>query len=146
MTQTNHIRVVVIVIILLKLILHIWLLTSFTGLGKRKQNKTNENGSFLTSTSMDTERFTCISNDVHDLHYCQVFNEKKEQENQDFQLALKLQKEFDSIWKKEAMVDRKKGTVDAYLLRKTENNSTSTQSGSSKHRNFSSVSKPDEDR
>ena len=86
---------------------------------------------------MDKERFTCIFNDVDDLHYSQVLNEKKEQENQDFQLALKLQKEFDSIWKKEAMVDRKKGTVDAYLLRKTDNNSTSTQSSSSKHWNFS---------
>ncbi|KAK2566627.1 E3 ubiquitin-protein ligase RNF168 [Acropora cervicornis] len=103
------------------------------GLCKRSENKTNKTESFLTSTSMDKERFTCIFNDVDDLHYSQVLNEKKEQENQDFQLALKLQKEFDSIWKKEAMVDRKKGTVDAYLLRKTDNNSTSTQSSSSKH-------------
>ena len=95
---------------------------------------------------MDAERFTCISNDIHDLHYSQVFNEKKERENQDFQLALKLQKEFDSMWKKKAVVDRKKGTVDAYLLRKTDNNSTSTQTSSSKHRNFSSASKLDEDR
>lgn len=70
--------------------------------------------------------FTCISDDINDLQFSQVMNERKEQEDADFQFALKLQKEFDLTSKKAAEVDRKKGTVDAYLLRNVDQVETSS--------------------
>lgn len=70
--------------------------------------------------------FTCISDDINDLQFSQVMNERKEQEDADFQFALKLQKEFDLASKKAAEVDRKKGTVDAYLLRNADQVETSS--------------------
>lgn len=104
------------------------LLLSFIGCEKRKYNL-DKNQSCSTSTATDKSGFTCISDDVSDLHFSQFFNERKEQEDKDFQLALKLQKEFDLASKKAAEIDRKKGTVDGYLLRSVNESETSeTQS------------------
>ena len=83
----------------------------FTGLERNRYNLF-KNKNHFTSTVTDTSGFTCISHDISDL-----INERKEQEDKDFQLALKLQKEFDLASKKAANVERKKGTVDGYLLR-----------------------------
>lgn len=83
------------------------------------------NQSCSTSTATDKSGFTCISDDVSDLHFSQFFNERKEQEDRDFQLALKLQKEFDLASKKAAEIDRKKGTTDGYLLRSVNESETS---------------------
>lgn len=46
----------------------------------------------------------------------QFLEERRKQEEQDLQFAIKLQKEFDLASTKASEVDRKKGTVDAYLL------------------------------
>ena len=70
----------------------------------------------------DDSWFTSISD---------LINERKEQEDKDFQLALKLQREFDLASRKVAEVDRQKGTVDAYLLR-SENQSETSESFSDK--------------
>lgn len=70
----------------------------------------------------DDSWFTSISD---------LINERKEQEDKDFQLALKLQREFDLASRKVAEVDRQKGTVDAYLLRR-ENQSETSESFSDK--------------
>ena len=47
----------------------------------------------------------------------QFLEERRKQEEKDLQFAIKLQKEFDLASTKTSEVDRKKGTVDAYLLR-----------------------------
>ena len=47
----------------------------------------------------------------------QFLEERRKQEEQDLQFAIKLQKEFDLASTKASEVDRKKGAVDAYLLR-----------------------------
>lgn len=92
--------------------------------GLNKQYNMEEGDPSLMCDTIDKDRFTCVSNDVSDLHFSQVFTGRKEQEHQDFLFALKLQKEFDSARKKEETVDRKKGTVDAYLLRNGDNSGT----------------------
>lgn len=85
----------------------------------------------MTGAATDKSGYTCISSDICDLHFSQVINERKEQEDKDFQLALKLQKEFDLASKKAAQVERKKGTVDAYLLRNVNQSETSKNSDNS---------------
>ena len=47
----------------------------------------------------------------------QFLEERRKQEEKDLQFAIKLQKEFDLASTKASEVDRKRGTVDAYLLR-----------------------------
>lgn len=47
----------------------------------------------------------------------QFLEERRKQEEQDLQFAIKLQKEFDLASTKASDVDRKRGTVNAYLLR-----------------------------
>ena len=59
--------------------------------------------------------------DLQCYKFAQVYNEKREQEKGDFQLALKLQKEFDLLNKDPPEVERRKGTADAYLLRRVSN-------------------------
>jgi len=89
-----------------------------------EQNRYNldKNQSCLKSMGTDDSWFTSISD---------LINERKEQEDKDFQLALKLQREFDLASRKSAEVDRQKGTVDAYLLR-SENQSETSESSSDK--------------
>ena len=96
---------------------------SFIGFEKKQYNL-DKNQRFLTSTATERSGFTCISDDISDLHFSQFFNERREQEEEDFQLALKLQEEFDLASKKAAEVDRKKGTTDAYLLRSVNESET----------------------
>lgn len=52
----------------------------------------------------------------------QFLEERRKQEEQDLQFAINLQKEFDLASTKASEVDRKKGTVDAYLLRAVSEN------------------------
>lgn len=103
---------------------------SFIGLERNRHNL-DKNQSSVTGAATDKSGYTCISSDICDLHFSQVINERKEQEDKDFQLALKLQKEFDLASKKAAQVERKKGTVDAYLLRNVNQSETSKNSDNS---------------
>lgn len=93
-----------------------------TGLQKNRNNHKNITQSHLTTT--DTEQrqdlnipSSSTSSDICNLNISQFTDERTEQEEKDFQFALKLQKEFDLVNKKAAKVDRMKGAVDAYLLR-----------------------------
>lgn len=78
------------------------------------------------NTDVDRQDFivssSSTSSDICNLTISQLIEKRTDQEEKDFQLALKLQKEFDLASKKVAEVDRKKGTVDGYLLRTSSQN------------------------
>ncbi|KAM7435979.1 hypothetical protein ABFA07_014201 [Porites harrisoni] len=81
------------------------------GLGKSRCDLVKNKNHWRTTDS-DASGLNYLSHDISDL-----INERKEQEDRDFQFALKLQKEFDLANQKNAQVERKKGTVDGYMLR-----------------------------
>lgn len=73
-----------------------------------------------TNTDLRSQDFvssSSTSSDICNLTISQLIEKRTDQEEKDFQLALKLQKEFDLARKRSADIDRKKGTVDGYLLR-----------------------------
>jgi len=73
-----------------------------------------------TNTDLRSQDFvssSSTSSDICNLTISQLIEKRTDQEEKDFQLALKLQKEFDLARKRSAEIDRKKGTVDGYLLR-----------------------------
>jgi len=78
------------------------------------------------NTDVDRQDFivssSSTSSDICNLTISQLIEKRTDQEEKDFQLALKLQKEFDLASKKVAEVDRKKGTADGYLLRTSSQN------------------------
>lgn len=77
------------------------------------------------NTDVDRQDFvssSSTSSDICNLTISQLIEKRTDQEEKDFQLALKLQKEFDLASKKAPEVDRKKGTVDGYLLRTSSQN------------------------
>lgn len=91
----------------------------FTGLAKNRHNCRT----LIQHTNTDVDRQDFIvsssstSSDICNLNISQLIEKRTDQEEKDFQFALKLQKEFDLASKKVAEIDRKKGTVDGYLLR-----------------------------
>lgn len=91
----------------------------FTGLAKNRHNCRT----LIQHTNTDVDRQDFIvsssstSSDICNLTISQLIEKRTDQEEKDFQFALKLQKEFDLASKKVAEIDRKKGTVDGYLLR-----------------------------
>lgn len=103
------------------------MLSLFTGLAKNRYNHKNTL-SHITSTDADRRDSnvpsSSTSSDICNFGISRLIDERTEQEEKDFQLALKLQKEFDLARKKDEEVDRKKGAVDAYLLRTISENET----------------------
>ena len=96
----------------------------FTGSAK---NSHNHNTSIhCTNTGVDRQDFivssSSTSSDICNLTISQLIEKRTDQEEKDFQLALKLQKQFDLASKKAEEIDRKKGTVDGYLLRTSDQN------------------------
>ncbi|KAL9965705.1 hypothetical protein ACROYT_G029545 [Oculina patagonica] len=104
------------------------------GLAKNRDNH-NNTPSHLMNT--DTEKQDSVvsssttSSDICNFSISQFIDERTEQEEKDFQFALKLQKEFDLARKKAEEIDRKKGTVDGYLLRTISENGESCSETSS---------------
>lgn len=58
--------------------------------------------------------------------YAKELELKHKQEEHDFALALKLQQQFDKERRQEQQLERKKGTVDGYMLRKDSCTNTSS--------------------
>lgn len=75
----------------------------------RKNSSEDKEDSIFSSSS--------TSSDIFNFSNLRFVEERRRQEEQDLQFALKLQKEFNLESTKAPEVDRKKGTVDAYLLR-----------------------------
>lgn len=96
----------------------------FTGLAKNQHKPNTLN--HCKSTDVDRQDFivssTSTSSDICNLTISQLIEKRTDQEEKDFQLALKLQKEFDLASKKVTEIDRKKGSVDGYLLRTSSEN------------------------
>ena len=91
----------------------------FTGVAKNSHKSNTLN--HCKNTDADRQDVivssSSTSSDICNLTISQLIEKRTDQEEKDFQLALKLQKEFDLASKKVAEIDRKKGSVDGYLLR-----------------------------
>lgn len=96
----------------------------FTGSAKNRHKPNTLN--HCKNTDVDKQDFivssSSTSSDICNLTISQLIEKRTDQEEKDFQLALKLQKEFDLASKKAAEIDRKKGSVDGYLLRTSSQN------------------------
>lgn len=94
------------------------------GLSKNKSSHGKSNFRKNSSEDKEDSIFSSSStfSDIFNMNNLQFLEERRKQEEQDLQFAIKLQKEFDLASTKASEVDRKKGTVDAYLLRTVSEN------------------------
>lgn len=86
------------------------------------ENEHNHDASNCKANTREEKQYFSISSsstssDIFNFSHLRLIDQRTKQEEQDFQFALKLQKEFDLASNNSSQVDRKKGTVDAYLLR-----------------------------
>ena len=93
--------------------------TLSTGLSKNKSSHGKSNFRKNSSEDKEDSIFSTSStfSDIFNMSNLQFLEERRKQEEQDLQFAINLQKEFDLASTKASDVDRKRGTVNAYLLR-----------------------------